>query len=194
MSSPQQIILDHIRNRRSVSAKQLTEPAPSDAQLHDMLEAANSVPDHGSLVPWRYIVIRGTQREKLGRMWAEALKERAPDTPEHALEREFMKPQRAPLLVAVVASPVLDHPKVPVHEQLLTAGTAAGYLLLAADAMGFGSIWLSGPRCEDPHVKARMGLAEQETLLGFINIGTPRSRPEPRQRPDPSTLVTHWRG
>jgi len=188
------VILNHICHRRSVPASQLAEPAPNDEQLEKMLLAANSAPDHGNLTPWRYIIIRGEHRFSFGDMLAEALKLRNPDATEADIERERQKATRAPLIIAVVANPVMDHPKVPVIEQILAAGTAAGYLLLAADAMGFGSIWLTGPRCYDEHVKRNLGLAPHESLIGLINIGTPKCQPEARRRPQPSQFITEWRG
>src|SRR5690606_29029944 len=49
----------------------LGEPAPDDATLHAILEAALRAPDHAALRPWRIFVVRGQAREKLGDLFAE---------------------------------------------------------------------------------------------------------------------------
>ena len=53
-----------------------------------MLGAAIRAPDHGRLRPWRFIVVRGAARERLGQVLADALKARAPDVPDDVLQRE----------------------------------------------------------------------------------------------------------
>ncbi|MGC9456052.1 MAG: nitroreductase family protein [Halothiobacillaceae bacterium] len=181
-------------NRRSVPAKALVDPAPDEATLHQLVCAAASAPDHGGLVPWRCLQIRGQARDALGALFVDALRRRQPEAPEALIAREREKPLRAPLLVGLVCSPVPDHPKIPVWEQQATAATVGGYLLLAAEAAGFGGVWLSGERCSDPYVCRGLGLAEHEQLLGFLNLGTPSARPSPRRRPAPQDVLGDWHG
>ena len=52
--------------RRSVPSKQLGEPGPDNHALMRMLESAVRVPDHGKLVPFRFIRIAGDARLALG--------------------------------------------------------------------------------------------------------------------------------
>ena len=49
--------IDLLTTRRS--SKQLQAPAPDAAQLRLMVQAAMQVPDHGLLLPYRFVVIRG---------------------------------------------------------------------------------------------------------------------------------------
>ena len=51
------------------SAMALTGPAPGDADLDRILAAAARAPDHGKLRPWKFILVRGAARERLGRSW-----------------------------------------------------------------------------------------------------------------------------
>ncbi|MFP4154856.1 MAG: nitroreductase family protein [Halothiobacillaceae bacterium] len=179
-------------DRRSVPAAALTDPAPDEATLAQLLQAAASVPDHGGLVPWRLLQIRGAARARLGELFAESMRRRQPDAPAGLIERERDKPMRAPLLLGLICSPTPDHPKVPLWEQQATAATVGGYLLLAAEAAGFGGVWLSGGRCADPWLRAGLGVADHEQLLGFVNLGTPVQRPVPRRRPQPQEILTDW--
>src|SRR5436190_481220 len=56
--------LDILLSRRSGKARLLTGPGPSKDQLADILKAGARVPDHGKLVPWRFILFEGEARER----------------------------------------------------------------------------------------------------------------------------------
>ena len=96
---------------------------------------------------------------------------------------------RAPLVVAVVSSPV-ESAKIPAVEQRLSAAAAAQNLLLAANAMGFAGQWLTEWYAYDPHVKDAFGLRSGERIAGFIHIGSPGEDPVERIRPE--ALVSFW--
>ncbi|HER19862.1 MAG TPA: nitroreductase, partial [Chromatiales bacterium] len=86
------------------------------------------------------------------------------------------------------------HAKIPEVEQLLAAGSAANQLLLAAQASGFGAIWLTGLRVYDPNVMRGLGLAENERLIGLINIGTIKDGAPTRGRPRRQAEIERWTG
>ena len=46
-----------LATRRSVGPAMLAAPGPDEAQLETLLTIAARVPDHGRLVPWRFLVI-----------------------------------------------------------------------------------------------------------------------------------------
>ena len=81
--------MELLLNRTSIAPRLHQEPAPSDAELGQILAAACRAPDHGRLRPWRFIVIRGEARARLGEVFAAALKARAPDASEAAIETEL---------------------------------------------------------------------------------------------------------
>ncbi|HEX2478107.1 MAG TPA: nitroreductase family protein, partial [Geminicoccaceae bacterium] len=112
--------LDAVLTRQSVAPAFLREPAPDDAALESIFAAAASAPDHGRLRPWRFILIRGPARVRLGGVFAQALLKRQPDAPEAALEQERARPMRAPLLIAVAAKVDPQHAKIPEIEQILS--------------------------------------------------------------------------
>jgi nitroreductase len=182
--------LDNLTHRRS--PPKLVEPAPSDAQLNEMFSAGIRAPDHGRLRPWRFIVMRGAAREKLGEVWAEALRARSPGVPDDVVAREKQKPMRAPLVVAVAASVVEGH-KIPAVEQILAAGAATQNIVLAAHAMGFGAMWRTGDGAYDSRVKEALGLKASDAIVGFLYIGTPTGRtPIPPDEPGVEQFVRQW--
>ncbi len=179
--------------RRSVPAKQLGEPGPDPATLLRMLTSAVRVPDHGKLVPYRFLRIAGDARHSLGAFLAERAVQRDPQVSPAQLDKDRQRFSHAPLIITVIASP-RPSPKVSEAEQLMTAGCVCFALLQAAQALGFGAQWLTAWMAFDPVVHARLGLAEGEQIAGFIHIGTPKTEVPERERPDPAALLQDWEG
>lgn len=184
--------LENLLGRYSTPAKQLTEPAPSDTELHTIFAAAVTAPDHCGLQPWRFIVIRGNARRRLGDVFVEAYKIRDSSATAAQLENYRLKPLRAPLIIAVVANIQSGNAKVPEQEQIISAGVAAQHIQLAARALGYNSIWLTGVNCHDLHVSTCMGLGFDEKLVGFIYLGTNQQAVMPPERPAIESFVSEW--
>jgi nitroreductase len=189
MSSP---TLDHLLTRRSVSANSLGEPGPSETQLAQILTAASRVPDHKKLVPWRFVLFQGAAREAFGKVLAEVCRAEEPDPSAFRLENEAKRFLRAPLVIAVI-SRVTENPAAPEWEQILSAGAACQNLLVAATALGFGAQWISEWYAYSEGVRKALKLADNERVAGFVYIGTPKEKPEERERPQLADIVTSWR-
>jgi nitroreductase len=183
-----------LSTRHSIAPPFLTGPGPDEAMLARILAAGASAPDHGRLRPWRFIVIRGAARERLGEVFAEALVKRQPDAPVEALEQERSRPLRAPVVLAVVARLDPQHPKIPEIEQILSTGAAVENILLAAHAQGFGAKWLTGANAYDAHVMAALGLAANDRLAGFVHLGTVDGKPPQVPHADARDLTVEWQG
>ena len=177
--------------RRSVPSRQLGEPGPDHATLLRMLASAVRVPDHGKLVPFRFIRLQGAARHALGDLLAARTLHLQPDAAAAVIEKDRARFAHAPLVVTVVARLTPGH-KVPEQEQLLTAGSVCFALLQAAQALGFGAQWLTGWMAYDDAVAATLGLSADERIVGFIHIGTPKMEAPERERPDPALLLTDW--
>jgi len=173
------------------SESRLADPAPSAEELQAMFAAALRAPDHARLRPWRFLCVRGARRAALGELFREALLARDPRADAVAQEKALNAPLRAPLVVVAVARPV-DHPKVPRVEQLLSAGCVAYGLLLAAAALGYAGIWRTGDAAYDRGLLARMGLAGDEEVIGFLYLGTREGEPRPAPALAPADFVTEW--
>lgn len=177
-------------NNRNSEPK-LSEPAPDSETLHRILAAALRAPDHGRLHPWRFLLISGKSRHRLGELFGNALRARDPQASPEQIKKNQDAPMRAPIVIAVIAR-LQDHPKVPKVEQLLSAGCAAHGILLAAQALGFGAIWRTGDNCYDPHVKEGLGLGEGEEIVGYIYLGAPVGVPKPVDPVRVEDFVSHW--
>ena len=180
--------LDFLMTRRSLPAKTFTGPAPTRAALEVILTAALRVPDHGKLEPWRLLVL---ERAALLRL-ADLAESRA-----HELGADSEKVGKARgqydaglLAVAVISSPKLSD-KVPVAEQVLSAGALCMGLVTAATAAGWGACWLTGWPAHDATFAARaFDCTETEKVAGLIHIATPTVIPPDRPRPDLARVVT----
>lgn len=185
--------LDNLLGRYSTPAISLQEPAPSDAELDTLFRAAATAPDHCGLRPWRFIVVRGEARARLGETFVEAYRLRDPDVSAEALENYRQKPLRAPLLIVAIANITPDNPKVPEQEQIISAACATEHLQLAARALGYQSIWLTGINTRDWKVNEALGLGFDEKIIGYIYLGTASTEVTPPTRPEPSSFVSEWR-
>lgn len=186
--------IDTLLNRRSVSPKLMTEPGPSDAELDLMLQAGARAADHGRLRPWRFVVVRGDARAKLGDVFAAARALRDPAANTAEIEKERAKPMRSPIVLAVGARVLREHATVRAIDQTLAAGAAAQNILLAAFALGYGAMWLTGTNCYDPVVKAALGFGADHDVVGYLYIGTVAEIPPPLPVEDLAELKVEWSG
>ena len=182
-ASPQ--TLAFFARRRSASAMLLSAPAPSPAELRDLITLAARVPDHGKLAPWRFIVAEGPAKAALG----ERLREIAAARPDAHKAKAALGKFHAPPLVVCVASRVTPG-DIPAWEQELSAGAVCVTLLNAALAMGYGANWITDWYAFDEDAKAAFGLAADERVAGFIYMGKSCEAPQERVRPDIDVLLT----
>lgn len=155
--------------RRRKSRSKVTDQAPTHAELAELVQAAAGVADHSKLRPWRLIELRGDARTRLGEALAAA--EAAPEAAdERTIARFVAKSERAPLLLAIVSSPVPSL-KVPVWEQEAVASGVAHMLSLLLDEAGWGVLWRTGLLTRTAEVARAHRLAPNEVLLGWLYIG-----------------------
>lgn len=183
---------EYLATRRSIPAFQMGGPGPGTAEIEEMLKLASRVPDHGKLAPWRFIVYRGEERARISaelKALALAVK---PDLSEEMIKVEETRLTRAPVVVAVV-SKAAPHFKIPEWEQLMSAGAVCLNLLMAANALGYASNWLTEWFAFDERAYPLLGVNPGEKLAGFIHIGTAMVPPTERPRPELAEIVT-WVG
>ncbi len=190
-------LIDFFNRRSSTPIVGLTEPAPSESELHQILTIAARVPDHGKLNPWRFILYRGDARIRAGEYLAKRAQQRAEENNEEfsdsRREQELSRFSRAPLVIGVICSP-RDTDRIPEWEQLLSAGCAAMQLCNAANALGYGSNWITNWYSGDEEGRRLLGLAPHERVAGFVHIGTAKAAAPDRPRPQLQALVSEYQG
>lgn len=181
-----------LHNRTSVNL--LDYPAPTKDQLDNMFKAGVRACDHKNLRPWKFLVIEGDHRNKFGKLMADVKQSTSEETSLSNEERSKLqkKPMRAPTIIAVVAD-IKQQDKVPEIEQLLSAGAAAQMMMTAAYAQGLGAIWRSGGLMFEQSMHQGLGLADNQKLVGFLYVGTPKvCKPTPQLMIE--DYVEYWHG
>ena len=163
-------MIDLLLTRRSVSANALVEPGPSEAEIELILRAASRVADHKKLVPWRFILFQGAARSDFGKVLAETCREEDNEASAFRLETEAKRFLRAPLVIAVI-SRVVPTPGAPEWEQILSCGAACQNLILAANALGYGTQWITEWYGYSQGVRRALKLAANERVAGFVYVG-----------------------
>ncbi|MEY2474095.1 MAG: hypothetical protein QOK28_3424 [Actinomycetota bacterium] len=166
--------LDAIFARRSIG--RMRPPAPTEADLDTILRAAAVAPDHNELRPWKFVILEGDAKVAFGEVLADAYRARTEaagkDIVSAKEEKERTKLGRAPMVV-VVCAVNRGEDTVPFIEQFAAAAAASQNMLLAATALGYGSMWRTGDPAYDDDVKSALGLTKQDAIVGFLYLGTP---------------------
>jgi nitroreductase len=185
-------LIDYLAARRSIPAFQMSEPGPGKAEIEEILRLASRVPDHGKLAPWRFIVYRGAERNRIGEALLKLALEAKPDLSDEMIQVERARFTRAPVVVAVV-SKAGPHFKIPEWEQMMSAGALCLNLLISANAHGYVSNWLTEWFAYDERAYPLLGVQPGERVAGFVHIGSTSFPVVERPRPELSQTVT-WVG
>lgn len=183
--------LTALHNR--VSSSRMTQEEPAPDVLEPVFRAALRAADHAVLRPWRFLVIRGEARNRLGDLFAAASLAARPDINEKKMEKARGKALRAPVIVVAISSP-RPHPKVPVFEQELSTGAAVQNMLNAAYAQKLGAIWRTGPMAEAPQVRDGLGLDDEERIIAFLYLGYTDGPPRPAPDLSVADFFREWPG
>ena len=198
-----------IHSRQNVSPRRLDEPGPSPQQLEDILGTAAAAPDHGQLLPWRFVVVPKKQRGRLADVFGLALLDRDSAATPDQIENAREKAHRSPFLMLAIArlaeqkAPSGTAPKREAQhhestesevcdaERLVSFGCAIQNILLSAHAAGFGTGLTSGQAMVSPRLRALFDLSEKEIAVCCINIGTVTKHKTPRVRPDLANFISN---
>ncbi|MEW5827951.1 MAG: nitroreductase [Chloroflexota bacterium] len=172
--------IEAIFTRQSIG-KVKPDPVPAEV-IERLLLAAVQAPNHYKVRPWRFVVLTGAGRERLGRVLADSFHAKFPEVPPEALEKERNKALRSPVLVVVGVDKPAE-PRVVEIENICAAAAACQNLLLAAHAEGLAAKWRTGSPATDPAVKQFLGFEPDQHLLAFIYIGYPEGEVPPVERP-----------
>lgn len=181
-------VLAFLKSRRSRPAKTLTAPVPARAEIEALLEIAARSPDHGKLEPWRFIVLEKAALTRLADMVSN--RAAALTTETDKTDKAIAQFATADLVIAVISTPK-ESSKIPMIEQVYSAGAVCLALVNAALASGWGANWLSGWASHDRvFVRHGLGLSDHESVAGLIHIGTETTPPPERPRPNVPSLTT----
>ena len=169
-----------IKTRHSIG--KVKADALSRDVIEKLLDAGNQAPNHYKVRPWRFVVLTGNGRNKLGDAMAASLHDRQPDLPTEGLDKTRVLPLRAPVVIAVGVDKPAES-KILELENYAAVSAACQNILLAAHALGLGAIWRTGEWARDAKVKEFLGFVPDQHIVGFIYIGYPEAIGEYPPRP-----------
>ncbi|KHD86580.1 nitroreductase family protein [Heyndrickxia ginsengihumi] len=184
-------VLDLIKSRRSIGV--VDERDVPDEVIHTLLEAATWAPNHKKTEPWKFRVIKGEGRAKLGEEMGRIMKLKTADLSEEEAAKKVEKaakgPLRAPVIIAVCVSP---SGKVPEVEEVVAAGCALQNLLLTATEKGLATICRTGDIVYQPELKQYLQLEENDQIIGLVYVGYPKKELDIKAQRTPIEEKTIW--
>lgn len=162
-------VIDALMTRRSYARGSLLQPAPNREELAQILQTAMTVPDHGNLKPWRFVVIQGQGMKDLEGLLRTIYDGEVEN--EVYFQCFIEEIINTPMMICVYTA-INQDTSVSVLDQQLAGAAACEHILLAAHAMGFGGIWHTQET--DDALRQVMGMDEKDQVLGIISLGTPK--------------------
>ena len=182
-------VLSAILARRTAGAKRLIEPGPSRAELETIIAAGAAAPDHGLLVPFRFVEVPRSRRADISAAFVAALHEGPKPPSADDIAKAQAKGERGPLLIAVIAGVKPDHPKITASDQWLTVGCVLQNMVLACEALDFG-VGISSGRALASHAMRKLfALKDNEEVVSFLLIGKVTGEAAPPRRKPPLAEV-----
>lgn len=166
--------IDAILNRRSI--RSYTGRIVSGDLVTQLLRAAMAAPSAGNQQPWHFVVVRDRP----------TLVEIAGSSPYAAMAGT------ADVVVVVCADLSSER-----HEGFWVQDCSAATenILVTAEALGLGAVWLGVYPVEDRVLRLRaiLGLPEHVVPLSAVSIGYPATHPGPADRFDSKRIhLEHW--
>ena len=184
-------IHEAIKTRRSVPL--LEDKTVPIELIEQIIEAGTYAPNHFRTEPWRFFVLSGEGRTKLGAVFGEITKSDLEDLESEAsqkkIERSRNNPFRSPIIIAVGVEPS-ERKNIILKEEFAAVNAGVQNMLLTAHALGLGAIWRTGAICYNPKVTEFFGLSKHGEIVAFIYLGYPDVDPAPRKRKDAKDLTT----
>lgn len=188
--------LEAIRDRRSIR-RFADRPVPREL-IEELLAHTALAPSAKNAQPWRLMVLQGEHAHELARRMqrrADELVEVGGDTGSLAWSAQVVA--QAP--VTVVVFNAAPPPEIPAefHDayefvMLQSTGGAIQTMLLAAQALGLGSLWICDVLYLANEIGAWLGRPD-DTLVAAVSLGYADEAPRARPR-RPWQEITEWLG
>ena len=172
-----------IRERRSNLNVDGERPVPAEV-VDELLELASWAPNHYRTNPFRFVVLTGAARGRIGEIAAGQVAKK-PDAKEPIVERQRVQFMRAPTVIVAASAP--DEDPIKHFENKYTVSAGVQNILLGAQAAGLAAAWRSGPAMVDPEVsgpvKEALGLDASDEIIAFVYRGYAVGPAGVRERP-----------
>lgn len=195
--------IDAIQNRRSIRKFQ-AKSVPVES-IYEILEAGRQAPSAKNRQPWKYLVFGNEKKQELLDVMEMGLKREetgVTDLP----KSKFGIPdawntlrimREAPILILVLNTngkspflPVDNDARVSEICDSLSIGASIENMILAAEELGLGTLWIANTCFAYPELTAYLGTKKQ--LVGAIALGYANEKPMQRPRKKLEEIVEFW--
>lgn len=181
-----------VKGRRSV--RKFTEAPVPEEDLVKILDAARMAPTSGNQQPWKFLVVR--DRETLDRLgetcidrsiaFRESRGATLSQEQRDSIRQSYADYLSAPVYVVVLTDneslyPTYNHYDGPM---------AAGYLMLAARALGYGTVFLTDSIPADVTMEV-LDIPERYTRVCITPIGVPEEWPDAPAKKELHEFLVH---
>ena len=170
-----------VRSRRTHMLVDRGRDVPIDL-LERLCELGTWAPNHKKTWPWKFAIVTGEGRARLGEAFVEDMNERDVGDEGKRL-KTLTKYTRTPASIVVGCEPH-DHPTF--HDENRDAVAAAiQNVLLGATAAGLASFWSTAPIIDAPRALKLCGFDPDDRIVAIVYLGWPSGSVEPPARPEP---------
>ncbi|WP_136808322.1 nitroreductase family protein [Desulfosediminicola flagellatus] len=164
----QRNILTELKERRSV--REFTSDAVSEIDLMTVIEAGSWAPSAGNSQPWRFVIIRDKGIISL--------------LSELTVYSTIVAESQA--LIAIFLEYDLEFDEVQAQQSV---GAVMQNMLLTADSIGLGAVWLGEIRENGKSVNRELAIPEQYELAAMMAIGYPAHRNQKSHRKNVNDFI-----
>jgi nitroreductase len=168
-------IWDVFKERRSV--RQFKPDAIPESDILKMIDAARTAPTSGNQQPWKFLVVR--DKDKIAKMknaccdqamesYEKGDKKENKEAFKERLDSVFGKYFSAPVYIVVLTD---NHSMYPNYNHW-DGPLAAGYLMLAARALGYGTVFITDAISENV-TKEVLQIPDRYTRVCITPVGIP---------------------
>jgi nitroreductase len=165
-----ELISDIIRKRRAIFPVQFNDASIDTDFIDQLLELANWAPTHRRTEPWRFVIISGAAKERLGDFMARIYQEITPvDQFKPTKQLKFKTNCRKSQYIILIQIQRDEKQRVPEWEEIAAVAMAVQNMWLACSAAGIGCYWSSPGLMK--HMGRFIDQKEGESCLGLFYVG-----------------------
>jgi len=184
-----------ISGRRSI--RRFKRDAVPKEALERILAAASQAPSAKNRQPWRFTVVQGAKRDEMVRVMRAGLDARETSGEETGSARWTTDCMGEAPVTVFVHNPAGAHPWLPRKENeawmeladVQSVGAAIENMLLAAQPLGIGSMWIADVWYA--HRELNAWLETEEQMVAAVSFGYPNESPASRPRKPLSEIARH---
>lgn len=188
MHTPE-VINEVMHRRRSIYPYQY-EPGASvdDGIVRQILENANTAPNHKKTMPWRFTVFNGDGRKKFAELQSSLYIKHHGTQNQVKIKKLEDYPLMASHIIAIGLKRHAD--RLPEIEEVLAVGCAIQNMFLTATAYNLGCYLSTGGVTYIDEAKAYFHLEPEDKLIGFFYIGKIKDAPKEMLRTPVDEKIT----